>query len=110
MMLMQAARLLSIPDKIDDRVMELLEDHATDFLRSGGNLTLKDWSELSDIERNAFLRASEKSLAERAFAVGLANQGQLGAAQVFAALDGGALLARTMLNQELDSTIAKYHG
>ena len=110
MELFRAARLIKEPEDVSEDVESLLEDHAFLFLKGGGRTNLQEWANLSDVERRAFVKASERLLAEAAFAMGLAQQGKLGAAHVYAAVDGGRLLAQTHLEFELDRMIGKLHG
>ena len=49
-----------IPDDPDNKeILKILKENAEIFFRAGGTLTLRDWSELNNSERMAFVIARE---------------------------------------------------
>jgi len=75
--------------RIDSRASGVLRVHADVFLRSGGNLTLSEWSDLDANERAAFLTARRKIDVERAVLAATAAQGPDSAAEMMSEIDGG---------------------
>lgn len=76
--------------------MERLVGEAIRFLRVG-TLSLADWVDLTEVERDAFTEAAEVVLAERASVHGAAAQSMESAMRVGARSDGGGTLADALL-------------
>ena len=110
MELLKAAKLIKLPDTLTAEAQELLEDHAMLFVEAGGTISLVEWQRLTDYSRRAIVSAQRKLRAQSAFLSGLAFQSKLGAAQVYAEVDGGQMLAKTYLESELDRHISNAHG
>lgn len=84
-----------------------LTKHAENFLRAGGTLSLDDWSLMNDSEHGAFVAAGDRIRIEDSVNTGLAAQSLDSAASIYAAVDGGVLKVRSVIDQALANRVAK---
>lgn len=90
----------------NDRVMAALIVEAGAFLRAGGALSWRDWREMDEPERAAFVEAGRMLTAERASMAGVASQSLAGALQVGSEADGGEAMRTMGLEAALQSVVA----
>jgi hypothetical protein len=96
--------------KANDRAMGAMIVEARAFLASGGVLSWRDWREMDESERSAFVEAGRINAAERASMTGVASQSLAGALQVAAEADGGEAIRAVGLEAALQSVVASAQG
>lgn len=107
MKLLKAIGLIGEP-KLSPDVRGTLMRAAESFLRGGGTLTLDDWADLSDDERDAFVLAGDNLYLDRAARIGIACGGPAEtAAEFLRATDGGVALRQMLLKQLVDHAAEK---
>lgn len=102
----QAFRLAKLPEDSPD-LETAISKNAENFLRAGGALSLDDWNLMAEIERTAFVIAGDRIRIGDSVNVGLASQSLDSAASLYAAVDGGALKVRSVIDAALASRVAK---
>lgn len=94
--------LAGLTPEQEEAVLGVMVAKAEDATWAGVSLSAADWSEASDIERAAWVKAGRRVAAIRAAWAGRAAQGSRGTLEVLAEIDGGEahdenLLAATVL-------------
>ncbi len=85
-------------------------DNAVGFLRCGGGFILEEWLALPGELQRMFCDAAEIVERRRAALVGMASQGEEGAARVFSDVDGGAWHTRCVLLSEAETALLEMRG
>lgn len=94
----------------EDRVVAAMILEARAFLGAGGVLSWRDWREMDDSERAAFVEAGKTLAAERAAQTGIASQSLAGAIQVGSEADGGEAAKHLGMEAALQTVVAAARG
>lgn len=78
-----------LPGSVRAEWHAILTAHARLFLQAGGTLTLRDWADLDEPERAAFVSAGLALEVDRALRAATAAKDEQGALRVLAEVDGG---------------------
>jgi hypothetical protein len=92
------------------KLRAVLTEHARLFLQTGGSLSLQEWSDLSDVERAAFVAAGKALDVEQAIRIGQASRGDLAALRVQAEIDGGRAHDDALLSTAVCATAKALGG
>lgn len=96
--------LMEYKGKLDDVASMILSRNAECFLRSGGHLSMREWFDLSEDSKSAFVIAGNRIMRDKAVLVGLASQSTYQASMIMAQDDDGEMLVRNAITAALDSS------
>jgi len=95
--------MLECDGEMDDAARTVLIRNAECFLRAGGHICMREWFDLSDDSKSAFVVAGNRIIRDKAVVAGLAAQSTYQASMIMAQDDDGEMLVRNAINTALDS-------
>lgn len=109
MNLLQATGMVRAPtaDDIEGAAWDRLVAEAIAFRRAGGVVSLGDWRDLEQCERDALVEAYRVVESERAAAIGMASWGPEAAAAVAAPADGGEAQKGMAMDRALKAVVSR---
>lgn len=109
MNLLQATGMVRPPtsDDLEGAAWERLVAEAVAFRRGGGVVSLADWRDLEQCEREALVEAYRVVESERAAAIGYATMGIDAAAAVAAPADGGEAQKGLAMDRALRAVVGR---